>query len=48
MFVMFNIVFVVYYFLRHVKLFICKNNYLFVLLKYLFPVAEISYLVFKK
>ena len=34
-------------FVRYVLFFIRENNYLFVLLKYLFPVVETNYLVLK-
>ena len=44
MFVMFNILFIVYYYLLAMFNFF-RKNYLFVLLKYLFPIAENNYLV---
>jgi hypothetical protein len=44
----FNILFVVHYYLFGMfNFFILKNNYLFILLDYLFPEFEISYLVLK-
>ena len=49
LFVMFNILFILHYYLFVMcKKFVRKNNYLFVLLNYLFPVFETNYLVFKK
>ena len=48
MFTMFNILFVIHYYLFVMFNFLfVKNNYLFVLLKYLFPVFENNYLVLK-
>ena len=49
LFVMFNILFILHYYLFVMgKKFVRKNNYLFVLLNYLFPVFETNYLVLKK
>ena len=49
MYVMCNVLFVVYYYLFVVfSCFVRKNNYLFVLLNYLFTVLETNYLVLKK
>jgi len=46
---MFNILFILHYYLFVMcKKFVRKNNYLFVLLNYLFPVFETNYLVLKK
>ena len=48
MLVMFNILFIIYYYLFIMfNIFIRKNNYLFVFLKNLVPVYEINYLVLK-
>ena len=49
LFVMFNILFILHYYLFVMcKKIVRKNNYLFVLLNYLFPVFETNYLVLKK
>ena len=49
MFVIFNILFVVHYYLFVMfNFFVRKNIYLFVLLKYLFPVVETNFLILKK
>ena len=46
MFVMFSVLFILYYYLFVMfKFFVRKNIFLFVLLKYLFPIAENNYLV---
>ena len=49
MFEMFNILFIVYYYLFVMfKFLFVENYYLFLFLKYLFGVAKTNYLLFKK
>ena len=49
LFMKFNILFIIHYYLFVMcKFFVRENNYLFVLLKYLFQVPETNYIVLKK